>query len=108
MIPMSDEIDKEIMDFALNRVEGPTLIAPPQPMPYNTCNGCTHFHKDMAHSGGLRGSPSYFKYCTHPEVNEMGKRNFNSGIRGSSSNRNGTPKWCPVLLEKEDGNIQDD
>jgi len=100
-----DELLDELMIFAMNEVEGPTHMAPLPPTPYMSCSGCRYFSKSMASSGGMRGSPTYFKTCTHPEVSQMGhkgRRSLTVGTGGFGASPHGkevTPDWCPYLLE---------
>jgi len=101
-----DEQLGEILAFASNEVEGPTLIQPLPPKPYYTCSGCRYFSKSMAHSGGMRGTPTYFKTCTHPSVHTEYKKgkslsSLTGGFGGKPSSDERTPDWCPVLVELE-------
>lgn len=103
----SEPVD-EIIQFAMNEVEGPTRIVPRAPLPYMSCTGCKFFSESMACSGGLRKAPTYYKSCTHPEAWEEDSslhgrhaRSLNTGFGGTSGHNTVTPKWCPFLREKD-------
>ncbi len=102
-----DEQLDEIMTFALNQVEGPSLLSPRPPTPYMSCTGCRYYSKSMASSGGVRNAPTYHRVCNHPQVWEddsaiIGNvRSLNHGICGEPEHKNVAPKWCPFLKDKK-------
>jgi len=62
----------------------------------------------MAHSGGLRGAPTYFKRCIHPAFEDIGGRSWDTGLNGRHTGVDEkTPKWCPVLNQNEPVDISD-
>jgi len=85
------------MSFIEQRKEGPTLVVPPRPKEYFTCNGCTYFDKAMTFSGGLNGTPLYSKHCLYPREDMPHGRSLNSGFRGEPYDKEVTPEWCPLL-----------
>jgi hypothetical protein len=87
--------------------DGPTLIDPPKPKPYYTCGLCNFFEQEMACSGGLEGSPTYYKTCIHPDVHTdyMKGRSLNTGHNISSHrSKDVTPSWCPLLESNKNNN----
>ncbi len=100
-----DDMD-ELIQFARNQVEGPSLITPRVPNTYHTCKGCKYFSKSMASTGGMRGSPTYYKDCMHPDVKteHRGGKSLDpmmrSGLFGSREGKEITPDWCPFLKNK--------
>ncbi len=87
--------------FGMSQVEGPTLMTPPTPTPYYSCTGCKYFKKEMACSGGMTGSPTYYKYCEEPSLSDVDKWKWRlSGVYGSGEGKEITPTWCPLLPNK--------
>lgn len=92
-----------------NNNDGPTLIDPPKPTPYYTCLGCKHYESAMTCSGGIRGAPTYHKYCLHPTVMEKNDILELAGASHGPSNFGEllirqivTPTWCPYLQNNLD------
>lgn len=102
----NDKLVQEVIK-AMEPIEGPELVTPPPPKPYQSCQRCTHLHKSMARSGGLRGAPTYHKSCIHPEAWDDDSqlngrpRSLNTGHGGTPGHKTVTPSWCPFLREKD-------
>lgn len=80
--------------------DGPTLVNPPPPKPYYTCDGCKHFERSMACSGGINGTPTFWKRCHEPSVVEETRglgRSLNRSFHGEPYSKEVTPDWCPLL-----------
>jgi len=88
---------------------GPTLVTPPQPQPYYSCDGCEYFSSYMIHSGGLNGSSSYSKDCKHKEFDGLPRSlDGNRNLRGTANQTARTPNWCPVLIDfKEEEKMEE-
>jgi len=80
-------------------IKGPTLIEPPKPKPYYSCDECTHYESTRV---GPVHSNSYYKVCRHPDF-EMPKlfNNGARGMRGTPGRSTKTPQWCLFLIEEK-------
>lgn len=98
---MSKETDDELMAFARNEIEGPTLIIPPTPRPYMSCGTCMHLSKSVAHSGEGTHGPTWHKVCHHVEMVVNKTMCLNNNPNGDSDPEARTPVCCPYLKDKE-------
>ena len=83
--------------------EGPRTITPRK---YKNCDGCNYVEKVRASTGGLKGAPTYYMSCEHPEIMELaansdlippGRSVNKRGSRGENPLLQRTPMWCPYI-----------
>ena len=85
----------------LEKTDGPVLRHPPPPKPYYSCRDCKYFETTRASTGGVKGAPTYFKYCGHSSFEFPIPLHY-INFHGTPLNEEITPHWCPELPKDVD------